>query len=247
MLKELVAKVPQKTPELVPQPPGDNPIIVELDAADHLSLNGDALTAEALAAAVGERLRHDRQKVVFFAIDDDANYGRAVKIMDLLQGRRRGDAGDHHQGPVPAGRHRLRGEHLSCASSGDLRGPAGLGAEHGVEDGEELPHAGDEGDLGEFARCDEPSMKGADDGVEARGDESAHVQDLADLSSSAPNDPSATQRAAVAVERSHSDESGDLLVGEGSKFRGEGQERSRQDLADTWDRAKQLVLLSPGR
>ena len=45
MLKELVAKVPQKSTELVPQPPGDNPIIVELDARDRLSLNGEARRA----------------------------------------------------------------------------------------------------------------------------------------------------------------------------------------------------------
>jgi biopolymer transport protein ExbD len=86
MLKELVAKVPQKNTELVPQPPGDNPIIVELDASDRLSLNGEALAPEALADQVGERLRHDRQKVVFFKIDDDANYGRAVKVMDICKG-----------------------------------------------------------------------------------------------------------------------------------------------------------------
>jgi biopolymer transport protein ExbD len=70
----------------VPQPPGDNPIIVELDASDRLSLNGEALAPEALAADVGERLRHDRQKVVFFKIDDDANYGRAVRVMDICKG-----------------------------------------------------------------------------------------------------------------------------------------------------------------
>jgi biopolymer transport protein TolR len=86
MLKELVAKVPQKSTELVPQPPGDNPIIVELDAADRLMLNGEAVAPEALAAQVGERLRHDRQKVVFFKIDDDANYGRAVRVMDICKG-----------------------------------------------------------------------------------------------------------------------------------------------------------------
>ncbi|HVR03993.1 MAG TPA: biopolymer transporter ExbD [Polyangia bacterium] len=86
MLKELVAKVPQKNTELVAQPPGDNPIIVELDASDRLSLNGEALAPEALAAEVGERLRHDRQKVVFFKIDDDANYGRAVRVMDICKG-----------------------------------------------------------------------------------------------------------------------------------------------------------------
>ncbi|HTA21104.1 MAG TPA: biopolymer transporter ExbD [Polyangia bacterium] len=86
MLKELVAKVPQKSTELVPQPPGDNPIIVELDAADRLMLNGEALAPETLGAQVGERLRHDRQKVVFFKIDDDANYGRAVRVMDICKG-----------------------------------------------------------------------------------------------------------------------------------------------------------------
>lgn len=86
MLKELVAKVPQKSTELVPQPPGENPIIVGLDARDQLTLNGEALTAEALGAEVAERLRHDRQKVVFFKIDDEANYGRAVKVMDICKG-----------------------------------------------------------------------------------------------------------------------------------------------------------------
>jgi biopolymer transport protein ExbD len=86
MLKELVAKVPQKSTELVPQPPGENPIIVEVDAADRIKLNGDAVAAEALGAQVGERLRHDRQKVVFFKIDDDASYGSAVRVMDVCKG-----------------------------------------------------------------------------------------------------------------------------------------------------------------
>src|SRR3954467_15324632 len=86
MLKEIVAKVPQKQTENVPQPPGENPIVVELSAQDALSLNGDALQPEALAEKVGERLRHDRQKVVFFKIDDDASYGRAVRIMDVCKG-----------------------------------------------------------------------------------------------------------------------------------------------------------------
>src|SRR6478736_747036 len=86
MLKELVAKVPQKSTELVTQPPGENPIIVGLDARDQLTLNGEPLTAEVLGDQVAERLRHDRQKVVFFKIDDDANYGRAVKVMDICKG-----------------------------------------------------------------------------------------------------------------------------------------------------------------
>jgi biopolymer transport protein TolR len=86
MLKEIVAKVPQKQTENVPQPPGEDPIVVELDKHDTLTLNGETVAPEALAARVADRLLHDRQKVVFFKIDDDANYGRAVRVMDLCKG-----------------------------------------------------------------------------------------------------------------------------------------------------------------
>ncbi len=44
------------------------------------------MAPEALGSKVGERLAHDRQKVVFFKIADDANYGRAVRIMDICKG-----------------------------------------------------------------------------------------------------------------------------------------------------------------
>jgi biopolymer transport protein TolR len=86
MLKEIVAKVPQKQTENVPRPPGDNPIVVEIDAQDHVTLNGDAVAPDAFAERIADRLAHDRQKVVFFRVSDDANYGRTVRIMDVCKG-----------------------------------------------------------------------------------------------------------------------------------------------------------------
>jgi biopolymer transport protein ExbD len=86
MLKEIVAKVPQKQEENLPQPPGEAPIIVELDGANGLHIGGEPIAPEALAAKVAERLRYDRQKVVFFKIDDQASYGRAVRVMDVCKG-----------------------------------------------------------------------------------------------------------------------------------------------------------------
>jgi biopolymer transport protein TolR len=86
MLKEIVAKVPQKQSENVPLPPGESTIVVELDARDQLSLNGEAVAPETLGVKVSDRLAHDRQKVVFFRISDDANYGRAVRLMDICKG-----------------------------------------------------------------------------------------------------------------------------------------------------------------
>lgn len=85
-LKELVAKIPQRQSESVPEPPGDAPIVVELRADDTVTVGGEPVAVEALGDRVGERLRHDRRKVVFFRIDDRASYGRAVSLMDLCKG-----------------------------------------------------------------------------------------------------------------------------------------------------------------
>src|ERR1700760_683557 len=68
MLKEIVAKVPEKQTELTPPPPGENPIVVELGAGDALTVNGEPVASGDLAVKVAERLQHDRQKVVFFRV-----------------------------------------------------------------------------------------------------------------------------------------------------------------------------------
>jgi biopolymer transport protein TolR len=86
MLKEIVAKVPQKQTENVPRPPGETTIVVEVDAQDHVTLNGEPVTAEAFAERIAERLAHDRQKLVFFKVADQANYGRTVRLMDISKG-----------------------------------------------------------------------------------------------------------------------------------------------------------------
>ena len=86
MLKQLVAKIPQEQSDRTPQPPGDNPIIVSLAADGSITLGTRPVPLEALGGEVGERLTHDRRKVVFFRIDDHASYGRAVKVMDVCKG-----------------------------------------------------------------------------------------------------------------------------------------------------------------
>lgn len=86
MLKEIVAKVPQKQTEVTAQPPGENPIVVALAADDTLTVNDEPVVVGDLAVKVAERLAHDRQKVVFFKVHDDANYGHAVRVMDLCKG-----------------------------------------------------------------------------------------------------------------------------------------------------------------
>jgi len=57
-----------------------------MDAEGHVSLGGEPVALPALPVAVRDRLAHDRQKVVFFDFDDHANYGNAVRVMDLCKG-----------------------------------------------------------------------------------------------------------------------------------------------------------------
>ena len=86
MLKELVAKVPQKQTENVPLPPGEIDHRRRAGRARPAVAQRRAGRARGAGAQVGDRLAHDRQKVVFFKIADDANYGRAVRIMDICKG-----------------------------------------------------------------------------------------------------------------------------------------------------------------
>ena len=86
MLKEIAAAVPRKATEEGPAPPGLAPIVVRVDATGLLSLSGEPIPGEILATRVGERLAHDRQKIVFFDVDDGASYGMAVKLMDICKG-----------------------------------------------------------------------------------------------------------------------------------------------------------------
>jgi biopolymer transport protein TolR len=86
MLKDLVAAVPRKAAAERPEPPGAAPLVVRLDGAGNVTLSGEPVAMPALAARVGERLAHDRRKLVFFDIDDTVNYGQAVKLMDLCKG-----------------------------------------------------------------------------------------------------------------------------------------------------------------
>ena len=84
-LKHLTATVPKKAEDDTPQPPGET-ILVEYTAKRELSINGEPVAPDALAQRLADRLRNDRQKVVFFRAEDEAPYGEVVRLMDLARG-----------------------------------------------------------------------------------------------------------------------------------------------------------------
>ena len=85
MLKHMTANVPRKD-ENPQQDVASAPIVLEISAKSELALNAEPVAADALGDKVGERLKRDRQKVVFFKVDDEALYGDVVKFMDIVKG-----------------------------------------------------------------------------------------------------------------------------------------------------------------
>jgi biopolymer transport protein TolR len=84
-LKHLTTVVPNKADD-TPRPPTDAPLVVEYTADRVITVNGEAVAVEGLAAKLGEHLHYDRQKVVFFKAEDAAPYGEVVRLMDVARG-----------------------------------------------------------------------------------------------------------------------------------------------------------------
>mgnify|MGYP000061858186 CR=1 FL=1 len=98
------------------------------------------------------------------------------------------------------------------SSVGVFFAPFFLVPDHGVEDGQQFPHRGDQGDHLLLAGGDQPLVVSADHGVVLGGDEGRHVEGMTDRRPSAEGGAFATHRARVAVDRRDADEGRDLLA-----------------------------------
>jgi biopolymer transport protein TolR len=86
MLKNLPTLVPDKSEDNAPAMPPDSSTMVEYTAQRELTVNGEAVSIEALATKLQERLKARRQKVVFFKAEDKAPYGEVVRLLDIARG-----------------------------------------------------------------------------------------------------------------------------------------------------------------
>src|SRR6478609_3975135 len=85
--------------------------------------------------------------------------------------------------------------------------------DHGVEDNDELAHAGDQGNLLLFAFGDEAAIEGVERRiVPGRSSETSHVEEIADLPPSALDLALAPAFAAVVIIRSYAQQGGRDLV-----------------------------------
>jgi biopolymer transport protein TolR len=86
MLKNIPMMVPDKAEDNAPDMPTDSAIMVEYSAQRELRVNSEAVSVEALASKLQERLKARRQKVIFFKAEDKAPYGEVVRLLDIARG-----------------------------------------------------------------------------------------------------------------------------------------------------------------
>src|SRR5918997_1683424 len=97
-------------------------------------------------------------------------------------------------------------ERPSCGSSGF---PCGFALENGVEDAEEAPEAGDDGDLFRSTSRGHLLVVGLDDGVPVDGGEGGHVEEIAHGRPAAGDGPVAAHLSTIAGDRGDADEGGE--------------------------------------
>ncbi len=77
--------VPPKAEMNTPPPQATDQLIVSLTARREIYLNKERVEAGNLAIRLQELLKNRGNKVVFFSAEDAANYGDAMKVMDIVR------------------------------------------------------------------------------------------------------------------------------------------------------------------
>ena len=85
LLKKLDLNVPEKVDTDV-QVTASEQLVVSVAADASVAINREPVSRDALGAKLSELLQARRDKVVFFDVDDTANYAEVVAVMDVTRG-----------------------------------------------------------------------------------------------------------------------------------------------------------------
>jgi biopolymer transport protein ExbD len=87
LLKQMELTVPDKADTLLTPPPTTmDQIVVGVTAEGKISINKEMIAEAALTERMHDLMKSSRDKLVFFDIDDDANYGDVMHVMDVVRG-----------------------------------------------------------------------------------------------------------------------------------------------------------------
>ena len=119
--------------------------------------------------------------------------------------------------------------------------------QHGVDDGDQLAHAGSDGQFLGFARSAKALMKAADHRIKASDNQGCYIQRRTHRRTTTPNGPLSTHNAAVPVERRYSYQSRDLLAVQSAQLRQFRQQGEGEDGTNPGNTPQQVLPFSPER
>jgi biopolymer transport protein ExbD len=86
LIKEMPVEVPEKADVQLATPTTSDQLVVKISREGTITVKGEPVLQPALIDYMRERLAVRADKLVFFDIDDGANYGDAMHVMDLCRG-----------------------------------------------------------------------------------------------------------------------------------------------------------------
>jgi biopolymer transport protein ExbD len=86
LLKEMNVTVPEKADVQVAVPTTTDQLVVSVSREGKLAINHEPVTESALTSRIHDIMAARTDKLVFFDVDDDANYGEVMHVMDTCRG-----------------------------------------------------------------------------------------------------------------------------------------------------------------
>ncbi len=86
LLKELSVVVPEKSDVQIATPTTSDQVIVAMSAENKITVNQEPIDESALADRIHDLMAARADKLVFFDIDDGADFGEVAHVMDVVRG-----------------------------------------------------------------------------------------------------------------------------------------------------------------
>jgi len=86
LLKEMDLTVPEKADVQMAAPTTTDQLVVSVSREGKIAINREPILESALVERIHDLMASRSEKLAFFDIDDDANYGEVMHVMDVCRG-----------------------------------------------------------------------------------------------------------------------------------------------------------------
>jgi biopolymer transport protein TolR len=86
LIKDLDLTVPEKADVQVATPTIANQVVVSVNKEGQVQINREPIVESQFGEKIHDLMTARSEKLVFFDVDDDANYGDAMHLMDVARG-----------------------------------------------------------------------------------------------------------------------------------------------------------------